>query len=271
MQEFLQHFEATVMAKGGKEHLRLLNESVQLLAMVLPVQVEIQAGDGLHGGAAVRIEGEALTLYAYFLRQICTNGMVHVFKETRHATFQTGEKERFVAELDTTLADLGQHILPAQGEALRHSIGRPISLNEVFRAARLMGARVQHIQPRAEAADSPFMRGLQALEARRRRLADMRHTDRHDRNQARLLSERLLQEVERELARPVNARRARRGMTAFDLINGITAMARDERDPRTQVAWMQLAQEILVTGSARMILPEDEGEAALHLETFVAG
>ena len=205
MKKLIHHFETTIRKHGGRMVEEAKSERKGFLSMVLPIESSIQAGDSLNGGAAISIEEEKITLFTFFLRRICNNGILAP-AGIQESKFGMGEADRFAEELQTNLGRIQTDYLPEMNLALRASLSRPVSMSLVQLVAQRMGGS---FQPHA-------------------------------------VLRLLIEEIKIEMDRPINRRRLSQGMTQFDLISGISSMARDHSDSAARWRWMQMTHDLLM-------------------------
>ena len=206
MTELLRHFEDFVRSQNGKIVDYSQDKKDRFICSIFPIGSSLQPGDVLTGGLAVRVEDESLQLHAYFLRQICTNGMVRAL-QTQAATFTVGQLYEFQAYLPTCIEQFREVDFRGNVEQLRFSLFQEVDESKLRRIA------YQVASPPANKNSPPQLFPL----------------------------------VGEEMTRPQPTPRPIRGPhpRLFDVVNGVTALARDTADPAVRWELMRLGGELL--------------------------
>lgn len=216
MQEFRSYFQAFVEGQGGRISREMSQGEVQFVSGIFPGKVFVQRGDLLQGGLLLRQDLSRVQVKGYVLRLVCTNGMVVPdFRLSR--SYSTQELSTFEEDLPHLLASLNSRALPV--------------------------VRGQFIRALRRQADDWYLcmviEEMQAIQVNTSWMHRLRQA-------ARLEAERplLMQRVNRARWRAHDHAH----LSRFDVINGLTAIARDEPDALLQhqlesLAWRLLAQE----------------------------
>ena len=220
MQEFQSYFRAFVAGQGGRISREASQGDVQFMSGIFPGKEPVQRGDLLQGGLLLRQDPSGVQVKGYVLRLVCTNGMVvPSFQLDRSYTAQ--ELSTFKADLPHLMASLNRRALPMVRGQFIHALRR--RADDWY-----LGMVIEEMQ--AIQVNTSWMHRL--------------------RQAARLEAERPLpmQRVNRARWRAHDYAH----LSRFDVINGLTAIARDEPDARLQhqleaLAWRLLAQEAPLT------------------------
>jgi len=216
MQEFRSYFRAFVEEKGGLISREVSQGNVQFMSGIFPGQETVQRGDPLQGGLLLRQDLAGVRVMGYVLRLVCTNGMVVPdFRLDRSYTFQ--EQSTFEEDLPHLAISLSRKAVPiVRGQFVR-ALRRQADdwylcmVIEEMQAIKVDTAWVHRLRQAARGeAERPLP--MQRVNRARWRARDHAHLSR------------------------------------FDVINGLTAIARDESDVQLQhqlecLAWRLLAQE----------------------------
>ena len=209
MEWFSQKFIRVTDIYGGTIARDNEKRDKRYLASTFPNCKEaIQPGDLINGGLALHLSPEKATLYQYTLRLWCANGMMRT---------QAGKAQEFNPYDEAAFDEALHEQYHYMAEQLKESAS-------LFRQSLL--------HPAGESMPQYILQTLNALEAR--------HSWEEGLASA-VLEERALRA--RRSHRPISM--LREGISRFDLINAVTAMARDEKDPRMQWELEKLGGQLL--------------------------
>jgi hypothetical protein len=216
MQEFRSYFQAFVAGQGGHISRERHQGSAHFISGIFPGKETLQRGDTLQSGLLLRTDDGEVQIQGYVMRLVCTNGMV-VPDFHLHRSYTTQEWAKFEADLPTLLEAMSKRAMPQVCRNFMKALRR--QADDWY--LRMVIEEMQAIK-----SDTSWMHRL--------------------RQAAR-------QEAERHLPfQRVNRARWRghdhAHLSRFDVINGLTAVARDEADAHLQhglesLAWRLLAQE----------------------------
>jgi hypothetical protein len=78
-------FNEEITAAGGTVHERFEDDSRLFIRSILPSTTEVQRGDKMKGGVALRAVDDEVWVHPYTYRLVCTNGAIHAHAvQTRH-------------------------------------------------------------------------------------------------------------------------------------------------------------------------------------------
>lgn len=220
MTDLLKQFEAFVQTAGGKIIDDSGRERGRFICASLPIESAVQPGDVIYGGMAVRVEDDSLQLCTYLLRQVCTNGLVAPMPQQAE-TFTTGQAFEFDAFLTSSLEMLRNVEFPRHMEQIQFSLFDRVNEHRVRQIAyQIVGLTGN--------------RGI---------------------------TRRFIQLVREEWQRPrANPRlTAGRHPRRFDVINGVTALAKETTNPAVRWELMRLGGDLL-TGTYQDQTPEPESK-----------
>lgn len=123
-------FTCEVSSVGGRVVDRYSDGELLLLRSVLPAEREVQPGDRVQGGVALRADETDIFIHPYVFRQVCTNGAIraHALQTVRIA--QTDLSGDLDVELETAEL-LRQAILCCLADdAFAHSVAEMRSAHE---------------------------------------------------------------------------------------------------------------------------------------------
>jgi hypothetical protein len=218
-------FEQEIAALGGAVRDAYDDGERLFLRAVLAPEDEVRPGDTVQGGVALRAAGPEVLVHPYTFRQVCTNGAIRAHAlETRQVARTATARETVAGpaayEADVALAALGDAVRAcAAPEAFARGVDEMRSATEVDADHALMllpmlaqlGARM----------------GVQLgpeFEAQFERLFARRVLARFDGGDPR---------VEPRVD-PFDAVGRPRDRSVFALVNAVTSVARDTRDPEAR-------------------------------------
>ncbi len=194
-----------IIAKDDRKH------GIRFLASTFPgIEKNIRRKDAIKGGLALKLDEEEARLSAFTLRLICSNGLIHTHSEERQS-FSTYEKAPFEEEVHRRYCQLTDTLA---------------STAERFRNARY--------QPADESLWKYVINSLNQLQYRD--------------NWRAALFQATLEEMRDRSRRRHFLRRSwasRRPENRFQLVNAITALAREERDPELRWEMERLGGKVL--------------------------
>ncbi|GAB4405028.1 MAG: hypothetical protein OHK0039_05710 [Bacteroidia bacterium] len=227
MNPFIAAFKEAVASQGGEivKDVSIDNDR-QLVCGLWQICSDIDPRDRLSGGMALVLAGQEAQLCPYVVRHVCTNGAAFITADNSQ-TFGAEDIEPFRAALSAVPDQLAQQLSHV---AMRFRRGQQVKLSpaQIDHVVRKLGAI---LHPSSQAA--PFFRRQSARE----RLAVYR--------------QRLLDEMQREASRWPDSR-SDNSPSLFDLVNAVTAIARDTDDPGQQWALECLGGTLLIQPPAGM-------------------
>jgi len=213
MNPFEQAFRAYTAREGGQMHQRGSIRQQTYCYATFPIETALQPGDSLTGGIALNIKQGEATITAFILRQICANGMVapHWFRQAVH---RISAVEEVPFAMEQTLSWLREKGLSEMTNRFRRNMRRPVN-QQIWDRISVHMVR--------KSIERSLLREIQ-------------------------------REAEFESKRPSGygkllKRRWPKStgpLSYFDVINGITAVARDEQDPEMQWKLMELGWVLLI-------------------------
>lgn len=174
-----QSFAAFSEANGASADFAYTDDQLMIARCVLPLEFEVNPGDALKGGIAVRATIEEVEVRPYLLRQVCTNGMISM-RSVSGTTVATSECT--TTWLDESFAAAASHEALAVAASGVRQLARA-SFDRAFLIATVM---------------------------------------------------RQLRGFDKETVREMLRRMILDGSTGYSLLNAITSVARDTRDPQTR-------------------------------------
>jgi hypothetical protein len=203
-QDLLDAFSEEIATAGGTVS-GALDDGQRLIARaVLPVSSEIRVGDQVNAGVAIRAMANEIVVHPYTLRQVCTNGAIVV------QALESQRFERVHAETTWSLSYEASMVLTQVRDAVR-SCATPEAFATIVGDMRL-----------ATSTDGEMAIHLLVQS---KYFAD---------DAARIAS--YLEIIDRY--------RAGDDRSAFGLMNAVTSLARDSRDPESRWSLEQLGGSI---------------------------
>jgi hypothetical protein len=191
-EQLRETFHQEVTEAGGTVSDIYQDPDCMFLRAVLPRAAEVRPGDPVQGGVAMRVAGPEILVHPYVFRQVCRNGAIVA------QALGTERLERVEAEEWMASAPVAEDVLAALRATVSACLGE-----DVFMASRKQ------------------MRAAVAVEAEAGQILTLMS---HFPGLPQSLRRRLLADILNRFTREGDS-------SVFGLMNAVTAVARDTRDP----------------------------------------